>query len=77
MQDAFSEEFEKVEIDLFGVGVLLLVDAGVEGFHVQDDAQESVHLLLRHVLQVGHMVRWAGRNTMNTQSHSGSSREVR
>ena len=44
MQDAFSEEFEKVEIDLFGVGVVFLVNAHEKVLYVDDDPQETVQL---------------------------------
>lgn len=48
---------EQVEIHLLGVRVLLLVHRHEEVFHVHHHAQQPVDLLLRDVLQVGHMVR--------------------
>lgn len=51
---------EQVEIHLLGVRVLLLVHRHEEVFHVHHHAQQPVDLLLRDVLQVGHVVRCDG-----------------
>ena len=48
--------FEEGEVHLFGVCVLLFVHTSVQVLHVQHNAQQSVHLVLRNVLQVSHMV---------------------
>lgn len=34
------------------------MDTCVQVLHIQYDSKQSVHLLLRHILQVCHMVTW-------------------
>ena len=47
---------EEVEIDLLGVRVLLLMNRHEQILHVHHHPQQPVNLILRHVLQVGHVV---------------------
>ena len=51
----WTSHLEQVEINLLGVGIFFPVDTGKEILHIQHDPQQSVHLLLRHVLQVRHV----------------------
>lgn len=53
-----GSHLEQVEVDLLGVRVLLFVDGHEEVLHVHHHPQQPVDLFLRHVLQVGHVVRW-------------------
>lgn len=50
-----KSHLEKVEIDLFSICILFLVDTGEEIFHIQHYSQESVHFFFWHILQVGNM----------------------
>lgn len=47
---------EKVEVDLFGISVLFFVHRHKKVLHIHHHAQQSVNLILRHILQVGHMI---------------------
>lgn len=47
---------EKVEVDLFGVSVLLFMYRHKKVLHVHHHPQQPVNLILGHVLQVGHMI---------------------
>lgn len=47
---------EKVEVDLFGIGVLLFVHRHEKVLHIHDHPQEAINLILRYVLQVGHVI---------------------
>lgn len=51
-----NAHLEEVEIDLFGVRVLFLVNRHEEIFYIYYHSQEPVDLVLGHILQVGHMV---------------------
>lgn len=51
--------FEEREVNLFSVRILLFMDTRVQVLHIQYNPKQSVHLLLRHILQVRHMVTWA------------------
>lgn len=52
---------EKVEVDLFGVSVLLLVHWHEKVLHVHHHPQQPVNLILGDILQVGHMISCRGR----------------
>lgn len=47
---------EKVEVDLLGVSVLLLVHGHKEVLNIHHHSQQPVNLILRHILQVGHVI---------------------
>lgn len=47
---------EKIEVDLFGISVLLFVDRHEQILHINHHTQQPVNLILRHVLQMGHMI---------------------
>lgn len=40
---------EEGKVDLFGVGILLLVNTRVEILHIQDYTEKSVHFLLGNI----------------------------
>lgn len=50
--------FKEGEVDLLGVGILLLVHASVQILYIQDDTQEPIHFLLGNILEVGDVVAW-------------------
>lgn len=50
-----KSHLEKVEIDLFSICILFLVDTGEEILHIQHYSQESVHFFFWYILQVGNM----------------------
>lgn len=58
IEEGVRTHFEEGEVDLLGVGVLLLVHTSVEILHIQDNTQEPVHFLLRNILEVGDVVAW-------------------
>lgn len=51
-----SAYLEQVEVHLFGVSVLLFVYGHKEVLHIHHHSQQPVYLILRHVLQVGHVI---------------------
>lgn len=51
-----SANLEKVEVHLLGVRVLLFVYGHEEVLHVHHHPQQPVDLILRHVLQVRHVI---------------------
>lgn len=47
---------KKVEVDLFGVSVLLFMHRHKKVLHVHHHPQQPVNLIFWHILQVGHMI---------------------
>lgn len=53
---SLQAHLEKVEIDLFGVCVLFLVNRHEQILYIYYHSQEPVNLILRYILQVRYMV---------------------
>lgn len=47
---------KQVKVDLFSIRVLLFVDRHKKVLHIHHHPQQPVNLILRHILQVGHMI---------------------
>lgn len=59
---------KKVEVDLFGVSVLLFMHRHKKVFHIHHHPQQPVNLILWHILQVWHMISWKqGNKTLYTR----------
>lgn len=56
-----AAHLEEVEIDLLSVRVFFLVNRHEQILHIHHHPQQPVNLLLRHILQVGHVVRCKNR----------------
>ena len=55
LENAATEKFEEVKVNLLGVVVLLLVDAHEEILHVHHDTQQPVQFILGGVVEMAHM----------------------
>ena len=52
LENTTTEKFEKVEVDLLGVVVLLLVDAHEKILHIHHNTKQPVQLLLAGIVEV-------------------------
>ena len=52
LEDASSEEFEQVEVDLLGVLIFLLVDAHEQILHIHNNPQKSVQFIFCSIVEM-------------------------